>query len=403
MPDLFRDPLFEDFTTWALGLVSHGGGEPGEVQATCADIADGDDASWFAAWCGTADRLVASGDRSAGHGHAVSAREAYLRAARYYALAYRPLFGAPVDPRLCDAFGRQRAAFDKAARLLDPPAERVDVPFAGARLPAYLFRAGPARGRPLLIATNGYDATIYDMYFAQVVPALRRGYDCLVFDGPGQGAVLYEQQVPIRPDWEAVVGAVVDAVLERDGVDHERLVLSGWSLGGHLALRAASGEHRLAACVADPGLYGIGELMAGRLRAAGLPADVVARLTDGESAPDEADAAPLAAAIERDRVQRWDVMQRGFWVHGVTSLAAYLRATAAYTLDGRAEAIRCPTLLTAAEGDPLAGTARQVFDALRCPKALVAFATAEGAGDHCELRNRTLLDQRVFDWLDEVL
>jgi predicted alpha/beta-fold hydrolase len=31
------------------------------------------------------------------------------------------------------------------------------------------------------------------------------------------------------------------------------------------------------------------------------------------------------------------------------------------------------------------------------------FGTDEGAGDHCEMRNRSLLDQRVFDWLDDVL
>jgi hypothetical protein len=32
-----------------------------------------------------------------------------------------------------------------------------------------------------------------------------------------------------------------------------------------------------------------------------------------------------------------------------------------------------------------------------CPKALLRFTAAEGAGDHCEMGNRSLLDQRVFD------
>jgi hypothetical protein len=35
--------------------------------------------------------------------------------------------------------------------------------------------------------------------------------------------------------------------------------LSGWSLGGYLAPRAASGEHRLAARIADPGQWSIAE------------------------------------------------------------------------------------------------------------------------------------------------
>jgi hypothetical protein len=35
--------------------------------------------------------------------------------------------------------------------------------------------------------------------------AVRRGYNCLTFDGPGQGAPLREQKLPFRYDWEKVV------------------------------------------------------------------------------------------------------------------------------------------------------------------------------------------------------
>jgi hypothetical protein len=31
----------------------------------------------------------------------------------------------------------------------------------------------------------------------------------------------------------------------------------------------------------------------------------------------------------------------------------------------------------------------------------VRFTTAEGAGGHCEMGNRSLLNARVLDWLDE--
>ena len=42
---------------------------------------------------------------------------------------------------------------------------------------------------------------------------------CVTFEGPGQGAVIREQQLPFRPDWEAVVTPVVDHVLTLPGVD----------------------------------------------------------------------------------------------------------------------------------------------------------------------------------------
>ncbi len=72
----------------------------------------------------------------------------------------------------------------------------MEISFDGARRLAYFFRA-PARigRRPLLVATNGYDATLYEPFLGQAAPALRRGHHCLIFDGPGQGAVLFAQGI----------------------------------------------------------------------------------------------------------------------------------------------------------------------------------------------------------------
>ena len=55
----FADELHEFLAAeTALGMVGMGGAEPGELVSTCARIADGDDASWFAEWCATADNLA---------------------------------------------------------------------------------------------------------------------------------------------------------------------------------------------------------------------------------------------------------------------------------------------------------------------------------------------------------
>jgi pimeloyl-ACP methyl ester carboxylesterase len=211
--------------------------------------------------------------------------------------------------------------------------------------------------------------------------------------------MLYEQGIRIRPDWETVVRAVVDFALTQPIVDPDRIALVGWSLGGHLALRAASGEPRLAAVVADPGLWGITAGFPQFAVRMGVPPAAAANLAEAEDAVLDA----MSRAIEADRKLCWSFVQRGYWVHGVTDLRGYLRAAAAFTLDGRAELIRCPTLLTMAENDPRAGSAQQVHDALRCPRTLIRFTAAEGAGDHCEMMNRSLLNRRVLDWLDETL
>lgn len=252
--------------------------------------------------------------------------------------------------------------------------------------------------RPLVILTNGYDATVTDMYFASAVAASRRGYHCLFFDGPGQGEMLIEHGVHLRPDWESVVTPVVDYALQIDVVDPKRVALIGWSLGGYLSPRAASGEHRLAACVADPGLFGIAEQMRALLVKLGAAPEAVTDL----GRVDDALIERVEEMERRDRRLQWSLSQRGFWVHGVDDLRGYLRSAQEYTLAGRIESIECPTLLTRAENDPLASGAPEFLDALACPKTLIDFTAAEGAGIHVEGFNRSLLNTRVYDWLDGV-
>ncbi|WP_290735567.1 alpha/beta fold hydrolase [Amaricoccus sp.] len=399
---LFRNDLHDEFGLMPLAYAPWGGAEFGEVRAVAAAVGDGDDAAFCDAWVAAGDRAAAEGESALAAGHVASARAAILRAACFYASSYRPLFGFPVDPRLLAAYRRQIAAFDRGLGLGDHPVASTPIPFGGAAMPAYLI---PAEGRetevrPLLILTNGYDATVTDMYFASAVAAARRGYHVLAFDGPGQGGMLYEQGMPMRTDWETVVAAAVDFALAQPIVDPDRIALSGWSLGGHLALRAAAGEPRLAAVIADPGLWGI----AGPLRAMATHMGMSAQDVDAILGGDAVLAPRIGEAlVGRSRRMRWSIVQRAFWVHGVSDFPSYFRAISAFTLDGRADAIRCPALICAAESDPLSGSAQQVIDALTCPKTLLRFTAAEGAGDHCEMGARSLLNRRILDWLDQTL
>ncbi len=104
-----------------------------------------------------------------------------------------------------------------------------------------------------------------------------------------------------------------------------------------------------------------------------------------------------------DASLRWSVVQRAFWVHGIDSLADYLRIAKAYQLSSVVDKIRCPTLVTQAENDPVSRFAGRLYDALTCPKEFFRFTEAEGAGDHCEAMARSLFHQKSFDWLDETL
>lgn len=399
--NIFKDALHERLGTWPLAYIPYGGADHGEVLSVAHAVGDGGDDVFYRAWVAAADRLAAEADATLARGHRHSARELLLRAACFYGKSYHPIFGKPVDSRLSACFRRQNETFDRAMALGDEGVARVRIPFEATSMPAFVL---PAAGRatevrPLLILTNGYDGSITDPYFASAVAASRRGYHCLFFDGPGQGEMLIEQGMPMRPDWETVIGAVVDFALRLRNVDPTRLALSGWSLGGHLAPRAASGEHRLAACIADPAQFCVADGFRGYMMKLGATREAAMRLSE----LDQGLLDRMMAIVEGDRVLRWSVVQRGFWVNGVDTLRDYLRQVESFTLAGRIENIRCPTLVTMAAADPLAAGVQAIFDALRCPKQLIHFSAEEGADGHCEMGNRSLLNRRTLDWLDEVL
>ena len=111
-------------------------------------------------------------------------------------------------------------------------------------LPAYFLKVDDSgNARPTIIYTNGYDSNIQEMYFAHADAALKRVYNCLLFDGPGQGRNLIRGNSYLRPDWENVVTPVIDYTLTRKEIDQKKIILAGWSFGGFLAARAAAYEH----------------------------------------------------------------------------------------------------------------------------------------------------------------
>ena len=266
-------------------------------------------------------------------------------------------------------------------------------------MPGWFFRAADDRA-PLIVATSGYDMGMLEMYLAFAASAVRHGYHCAVYDGPGQGRMLVEQQVVMRGDWEHVVAPVLDEVLRRPDVDPDRVVLAGLSLGGYFALRAAADEPRLAACIADPGLYGIREGLLARLRMFQVPDDVVAAFPD---IPDEV-LGPMEQFIRRRPVPALDDVAAGL-------LGPRRRQRGGLHPRHRRLHRRRPPrpdhvshLVAAAESDPLSSSAPQVVAELtNAPVEFARFTAAEGAGEHCEWLNRARFDQRAFDWLDAQL
>jgi len=381
----FDDENFDGQLQRSVGKADAGMANVGECLAIAAQITGRDRDSWYRAWSTFGLRLVEQADAALAAGHRISARGACLRATEYLRQAFffhrEDLDGKEI--RLAYAAGV--AAFRNALPLLS---HRATV-LTGA-LSGYLFTPAGADGPlPTLLHIDGYDGTAEELY-ASAYPALERGYAFAAVDGPGQGGVLYEQRIPMRPDWENVVPEMVDALLSHPEVDPARVVRVGRSFGGVIAPRGASAEHRLAALIVDPGQYDMGAAVVGRL------GPLAQRLDDPTADPvfqgllDN----PVMAALLGPRMV----------TNGTPTVRGHFNDMTRYHNRDAAPKISCPTYVTDNETDHVStGQGQLLYDHLTCPREFRRFTRAEGAEGHCEGMAPIVFWTAALNWLDDLL
>lgn len=392
----FKDEHFAFEFVRNLGFMYYGGADLGEMMVTAEQIVEGDFESWFTAWDKRACRILARADASLAGGHRVSARKAYLRASTYFRMAEFYLHGEPDDPRIISESRASQAAYAKAAELTGPTWEPIEIPYEGTTLPGYFYKVDESgQPRPTIIFHGGFDSSIEELFYYGGAPAVLRGYNCLTFDGPGQGAPVREQKLPFRHDWEKVVTPAVDYALTRREVDGENLVLIGMSLGGYLAARAAAFEHRFRAAVFFDGVYDFHASLRNL-----LPEDAIAAFDAGE--PDRCQRI-VEQKMQGSTPLRWAVTQ-GTWSFGVEKVSELLDKSRDYTLQGVIQDIQCPCMIMEADGDIFfAGQPQRVYDELKAPKRFARFTAEDGAENHCQSGALAFKDEVVFNWIAETL
>jgi dipeptidyl aminopeptidase/acylaminoacyl peptidase len=234
------------------------------------------------------------------------------------------------------------------------------------------------------------------LYFLGAAAALMRGYNCLTFEGPGQGTVVRKQKLPFRPDWEKVVSSVIDFAVSserQEKVDPQRIALIGYSMGGYLAPRAAAFENRIAACIADDGVISIYDAWIEQLQA--IRKDV----ENGNGAVVNA---VVNTIMNFDIGTKWKITH-SMSVFGANTPLELVQKVSQYSMHDIAHKIKCPTLILAGEKDhSFSGQAKKLYDLLKCPKKYILFTSEEGGEDHCHVAALSLANQRIFDWLDNI-
>lgn len=377
-----------------LSLQAAGAAEYGECMDTMSRVKNNDFDSWITQWAATADRVCGFAEGEHRAGNRVSAREAFLRAANYYRMAV--FYAYYADDRHTGLWRRGKQCFHKMIALMDTPIECLNIDFENARLPAYFVSGGDGE-RPTLIALGGFDSTMEELYcwIGAVAPA--HGWNCLMFEGPGQwGALKTNPGLTFRPDYEKPVGAVVDYLLGRPDVDHNKLAIIGYSMGGYLATRGAL-DQRIRACIPNSLVVDCGA--AARAGMKGLLKNTA--FVD----------AAFKLLMKVNTPARWG-FRHSEWTLGIRNAREWVQVYQPYSIKGFPDRYHHPMLFLFSEDDihdaaaPSADIVIDMLDfmlALNCDRYIRLFTHTEGASSHCQMGGLSYAQAAIFNWLNHIL
>jgi len=268
---------------WAPRFVANGV-DLSDFNATLARIQTW--SQWLTEWAATARDYEDLAQTAESHGFALTAAEAWRRAALCWHFGK---FVFMEDPDLArTAQQRLTEDYQKGMWALEPPATRVEIPYGAVRMAALLrLPAGVARP-PVVIMLPGLDSTKEEIQTTADV-FLRRGLATLAVDGPGQGET--EELLHIEPAYELASQAVMDWITTRDELDRHRVGVFGVSLGGYYSIRTAAFVPGIKAAVDLAGIYSMAEHWNDR------PPMTRATFTRRSGAADEAEGRQRARAM----------------------------------------------------------------------------------------------------------
>jgi pimeloyl-ACP methyl ester carboxylesterase len=359
-------------------LATLGGGQLEEIREVASRIRDL--ADWKREFLALAERALAE-ERKAN-------AAAYLRAAEF--------FMAPGDPDKSLAYERQAQLFcELAAGDFESGAVRkAKAAYDSGHLPAlHLSVPEGMQRKGIVVVHGGFDSYAEELYpLVKCIP--QAGYETVLFEGPGQGAVIRRQGIPFTTDWEKPVAAVLDHF----GFDD--VTLLGISLGGYLAPRAAAFLPRVQRVIAFDVCW---DLFEAGLSTRPKPLRIALRVLLALRAGQLIDKLALRQ-MERDPFSRWAI-EHGTHVFGVQRPYDYFRRMKAFTTRHISSLVTQDFLLLAGTEDhymPLDHFHRQAR-ALRNVRSFTGriFTRAESAHTHCQCGNLGLAMNVMLDWIDE--
>ncbi len=375
----FQQEDMDYYFKWILGRQSNLGSEVGECYYAAFQIKDGDPASWRDAWLNLAKKIEIRAVNHQNNGHIVSAREAFLRACTYYRAVI--FICNPKEEIFQPCIRQFQACFRSAAALSDVPIQKIDIPYEGKMLPGYFAKHQMDFQKiKTIIMIGGGETFAEDLYFYIVPPALKRGYNVVFADLPGQGdnpfnGLTWEFQND-RP-----FKSIVDFSLSLSEVDPDNLFAYGISGGGYFLGHPATSETRIKAYILNPPLMDLFRINKKRVN---QNKNEVTKVFEEQSRwrhGQDPDKVPSFTPDQLEKLQQQSAL-----------------------LNWHPKDLKSPTLAVAGMGEEpeWIEMAKECYSLqTHDKKGLVLLSSDTGGDSHCQMDNISLMSETVFNWLDQ--
>ncbi|KAK7052053.1 2,6-dihydropseudooxynicotine hydrolase [Favolaschia claudopus] len=376
---LSNDTTFHFQLLVLLGLATYRGADVADVLGAAQAILPGNFASYNSTFAELATRKQAQASATK---NAVNARDTFFQAASYWRAADFFNRENRSDPIIEAYWSNQTACFTAANSALPIPGEYVSIPTPSNFSAIGIFYAA--------------DTNSEDSYHSSCVAALERGWNCMTYEGPGQPTVRRQQHIGFIPDWEKVVTPVVDYLANRTDVDMTRLALSGISMGGYLAERAAAFEPRIKALLVNPGVVSVQDAYTST-----FPSGLMQLFRSGNKSAFDAIMNPVLSNSSTPSSVRWGIEQ-GLWAFNTESPFDFFNMSGAMNMTGLYDKLTMPIWVANSTLDDLLPQSIQFAEQVNSTTNVTVVTFDGPEGYHCQVGASSSTNREMFEWLETV-
>jgi pimeloyl-ACP methyl ester carboxylesterase len=330
----------------------------------------------------------------------MNVRDTWFSTATYFRRADFLIHQNWSNPDIITLWAEQTSAFNKAIAALPIPGERIRIPARKQNFTIEAIWYGASTSKtaklPTLVVGNGFDAAQEDSYHSFCAPVVLRGWNCIMYEGPGRNTVRRCQDVGFIPQWEDVGTPVVDWLHENKAhiVDKDRLTILGNSFGSLLALRVAAFELRIKAVVAIDGIWDFY-----KSAIAPVPADLVPLFEAGKKQEFDSKLLELRATNQLSTMTAWGLDQ-GLWSFYTHSPFEFITQAKEYEVSDFVKKIKVPVFIGNGEFDAfVTGQPATLKQALGILGTLHDFNST--AGYHYQTGATQEMVRSFFAWLNK--